>query len=697
MLDNVTLFKREWAYLHKNMSGKFRVTKLGLTDEAFKPLKSADPRKWGTIADGLYFYAGRPVKVDLISTDPDLTDYFFPNGNFRANGYEMFSYLSNAKRTQNSDPYLAPATSLPASNTQGCKDIGVSGETLTNMPDLSQGYVPRPALEDKLHKLLSTGRHQVISLVGRGGIGKTSMALHVLRQVSHDAVYDGILWFSARDIDLLQSGPKLVRAHLLNENDMAKEFCSLIKQVYPINENDKPIDTFANALSSSPLEKPILFIFDNFETLTNPVQTYNWIDTYIRAPNKVLITSRFREFKGDYDVDVPGMEEKEATTLCSQFGQYLGINELLTDNVVEELYKESDGHPYVIKLLIGEIARQGKFVRFDRLMAAKSDVLDALFERSFVKLSPAAQLIFLTLSSWRSLIPRIAIEAVILRQANEMIDVEAAITELKQSSFIEVIEEAHDSEDQITVPLSAATFGKRKLEVSPLKISVEANMQLLLFFGAGQKTEVRKGIGPRIERFFRRIATEIAAGKATLVQCSPMLEYISRRYPQGWLLLAQLLEEDSGDPVAASEAVRRYIEAGEADLGMRREGWSRLVRLARARGDQSTEIQAMLEICVIPGSSFDDISEAANRLNTLVRLQAVQMPTDEKRLLTQKLLAMAEPRIEEADATDLSRFAWLAFNNADPDTARNYTVRGLALDPTNEYCLKLAERQGLLA
>lgn len=697
-LDNFALYSREWAFLHMNMSGKYRVTKLGLTDDIYRPLKSSDPRKWGVLADGLYMFAGAPVRIDLIFTDPDLSDYFLPNGNFKSNGFETISYLTNAKRIESSAPYLMPASTLPASDTQGCEDLDVSGEAFTNIPELAQGYVPRPALEDKLSKILeATDRHPVISLVGRGGIGKTSLALHVLRRISHGTEYAAILWFSSRDIDLLPSGPKPVRPHLLNETEMAKQFRALLGQLISLDESEKPLELLSKSLTKSPLYRPLLFVFDNFETVSNPIQTYNWIDTYIRTPNKVLITSRFREFKGDYDVDVLGMEEEEARNLIAQVSRYLGIDNVVDEKISDEIFRESDGHPYVIKMLLGEIARQGKFVRFERIVAGKDEILDALFERSFVKLSPAAQLIFLTLSSWRSLIPRVAIEAVMLRQANEAIDVEAALSELKQSSFIEVIAEADENQDFISVPLSAAVFGRRRLEVSPMKLSVEANVQLLLFFGAGQKSDLRHGIAPRIERFFKRIAAETSKDEAKLSQYLPMLEYISRQYSPGWLLLAQLLEENTApeSQAGAMNAIRRFIEAAGDNPVLKRDGWQRLVRLAKAKGDSVTEIQGLMELCNSSDISFEVISETANSINSLSRWQTAQIAADERRLLAEKLLAVADARLGEADATDLSRFAWLCLSVGNSEKAKQYTLKGLQLDPSNEYCLRLAERQGL--
>jgi hypothetical protein len=697
-IDNFPLFRREWVYLHKNLSGKYRVTPISFEANSFRPLKSSEPQKWGILPDGVYIFFGKPVRIELLYSDADLTDYFLPNGNFRSKYFETISYLTNSKRAEPSTLYLIPATQLPKSETEAAELLGVTGETFTNLPQPTQGYVPRVGLEQRLYELLMNDRHPIISLIGRGGIGKTSLALHVLQRIANNTRFTAILWFSSRDIDLLPSGPKPVRPHLLNERDMAKEFMAVTRQLITVGDEEKALSFFSTALTNSPLGGPILYVFDNFETVSNPVQVYNWVDTYVRNPNKILITSRFREFKGDYAVDVLGMEESEALSLINQVSQHLGIANIVNSRAATEIYRESDGHPYVIKILLGEVARQRKLVQVERLIAGKDEILDALFERSFSKLSPAAQLVFLTLSSWRSVIPRVAIEAVMLRPANDKLDVEAALDELEQSSFIEVIADSDDGQEFISVPLSAATFGKRKLESSALKASVDANMQILLFFGAGQRGDLQKGIGPRVDRFFRKVA-ETAKDESKFQQYLPILEYISRRYARGWLLLARLYEEGGNDTdaKAAMDAVRRFIEASKSNIEDRRTGWQLLVRLAKARGDVITEIQAMIELSSLPLSPFDTISDAANRLNIVNKSQVVSIPLDERRLLSERLLKIAEARMGEADATDLSRFAWLCLSLNDEDKARRLVLKGLELDPENDYCVSLAERLAIKA
>ncbi|MCC5294403.1 NB-ARC domain-containing protein, partial [Staphylococcus aureus] len=77
-------------------------------------------------------------------------------------------------------------------------------------------------LEEELRNLLLDERRQMITLVGRGGIGKTSLALRVLDGITAETRYDVIVWFSARDVDLALSGPKAVRPSIVSRDDIAE-------------------------------------------------------------------------------------------------------------------------------------------------------------------------------------------------------------------------------------------------------------------------------------------------------------------------------------------------------------------------------------------------------------------------------------------------------------------------------------------
>ncbi len=97
---------------------------------------------------------------------------------------------------------------------------------------------------------------------------------------------------------------------------------------------------------------------------------FNWIDSFIRLPNKALITTRLREFKGDYPVEVSGMEEKEARLLIAQTASSLDVSHLLDEPYTSKLIAQSEGHPYVIKILLGEVAKHGRAANIPQLVAA---------------------------------------------------------------------------------------------------------------------------------------------------------------------------------------------------------------------------------------------------------------------------------------------------------------------------------------
>lgn len=685
VVTNMPLFSKPWAYLHRNLSGKYRVTSLGGDPNPFAYLKSTSTANF---RDGVYVFAGNLYRVDLIATTADAIDFFVPNGGFSDAKFEMLSYVTDDRLAGDSAVYLAPVGQLPASETEGRSELAVLGNVFTNMPQLPGDYVARRELEAELLNVLVSERHQIVTLVGRGGVGKTSTALAVLREVAHRPEFAVILWFSARDIDLLGGGPKLVTANVLGEQEVARELVQLFAPPTAKEKGFVPVKYLAEQLTHSD-EGPLLFVFDNFETVRNPRELFAWIDTYIRAPNKALITSRFREFRGDFSVPVAGMTEAECEVLIRQTAARLGIEGLLTDEYTAELYRESNGHPYVVKVLLGEVAKEGRLLKIERIIARQDQILDALFERTYAGLSPAGRRVFLLLCSWRSAIPEIALESILLRPDNERIDVVAAVEELSRMSLIELAT-SDDGTSFVSVPLAAMVFGKRKLAVSPVKAAVEADAELLYAFGAARDGNVRHGLGPRVERFFRAAAKNIASGDAGLETYLPILEYLAREYTGGWLLLSELFQERDriGD---ARSAMEKYLERA-SDPVSRGHAWQRLADLAGQEGDASAELHAFVELAQQRGMPLDEVSRVANRVNAIMRATPLAVQSDEKRILLRRLIEVMTQRIGEASGTDLSRLAWLYIHIRDIDSAVRTVELGLQREPNNEHLRKLDAR-----
>jgi len=379
IVENFSLLRRPWAYLYRNLSGKYRVSNISGDCEKFDYLKSHNDE---SLKNGVYVFIGTPRHVHLMESNPELQDFYYPNGGLKRKSYELLSYITDDKIDGDASLFQVPPGQLPASETEGHGELLLRGKCFSNAPDKQRDYINREELESELGKLLLDERRPIITLVGRGGIGKTSLALKVIHEFFNKDRYEAIAWLSARDVDLDPDGPSPVRPAVLTIDDIAKFYSGLVLSERKVK--DKGVNSrkyFEGQLQECEIG-PCLFVFDNFGTVQNPIDAYNWIETYIRQPNKALITTRLREFKGDYPVEVRGMLESEAKELIKQTAEHRGISNIITAEYKRDLIAQSEGHPYVLKILLGEVAKEKRAVNIRRLIASTENILTALFERA---------------------------------------------------------------------------------------------------------------------------------------------------------------------------------------------------------------------------------------------------------------------------------------------------------------------------
>lgn len=685
-MTNFRLFGRPWAYLHRNLSGKYRVAYIGATSQSFEELKT---KTSVSLANGVYIDLDRPRLVEMLGTDGELTDFFCPNGGFNEKRFEVLSYITGAVESVTAEPYLKPATSLPPSETKARVSLEAVGSSFANLPVRPPGYIKREKLESELTRRLTDDRHPLVTLHGRGGIGKTSLALEVLNDLAVVGHFSVIVWFSARDVDLMTAGPKPVRPDVLTEVDMAREYARLIGSPQVGVKGFQPVEFMRREMEKADAG-PTLFVFDNFETASSPVDLFRWIDASIRLPNKVLITTRLNEFNGDYQIAVAGMEEDESQKLIDSTASNLGVSRLLTSEYRRRLHEEAEGHPYVMKVLLGEVAKAGRLLTVERIVASKENVLTALFERTYGSLDPTARRIFLTLCSWRSWVPRVGLEAVLLRPDNtEKMDVEKAIEALARSSLIEVLRA--DRHEFLRAPLVAWLFGHRKLSSDPASAAVDADVKLLHAFGATQESDLRRGLGPLVDRVFAVASEALGRGSEHFESYTPVLEYVAQGHPQAWLMMARLYAEfaDASGWTRSRDAFRRFIEEAPPDAD-RREAWRGLALRSQSLGDTQAALHAWGELARSPRGTIDEISEAANRINGILR--DFKDPSYDRRRLIAPVLDAFSQHLRQADGTDLSRLAWLYLNLEEESAARTIVEKGLALDPRNDHIVRLARK-----
>ena len=112
IVENLTLFRRPWAAVHRHLSGRARVVPL---DGRLDHDKSAFDLG-GAAQDGVYVLLTTPRRVPLLECEPDHSDFKIANGAFKeeAGTHELLSYVRDERRTADASPYLAPPGPLLA-------------------------------------------------------------------------------------------------------------------------------------------------------------------------------------------------------------------------------------------------------------------------------------------------------------------------------------------------------------------------------------------------------------------------------------------------------------------------------------------------------------------------------------------------------------------------------------------------------
>ena len=394
--------------------------------------------------------------------------------------------------------------------------------------------------------------------------------------------------------------------------------------------------------------------------------------------------------KGDYPVEIGGMTEDEARELIKNTANHLNIGYLLDDAYINELIKQAEGHPYVIKILLGEVAKEKRAGHIERLVAGRDEILTALFERTYASLSPCAQRAFMTLAAWNSAVPRVALEAVLQKSVGEIAEVERGIDLLLQYSLAER-HRSIEGMDFIQLPLVALLFGRKKLNVSPFQAAIKVDADLLQMLGTVNRGEVHFSLAKRIDYFLGSIARRIEKGE-TFEKYAPIVEMIGRHFPPAWLSLARLHMEDgttAGFEKAKSE-LRRFLERDSAS-SVAAEAWNNLAYCCFKTGDLLGDVHAFVQRSKIASVPFADLTNTARLLNDLIRKKMLEAGSDEKRTLGEELLQVMHRRLGEAKPDDLAQMAWLALRLKDYQRGSEFVRRGLVLEKDNPYLLKLAQ------
>ena len=644
-------------------------------------------------------------KLRLIEIDENtLEEYYIANGSLRQSDWkaEWLNYSSGQRKRISIKPWRARP---PSSETSAYDELIYRGNILTNAPERPDDYVDRHALQGKLEAALE--RRQIITLKGSGGIGKTSLALWAVHKAGESNQFDVVLWFSSRDIDLNPGGVREVDPDVTTVDDICKEARKLLEDTGTVFREHLSSDILLQDILHSNESGCVLWVLDNFETVKDQKSVFDLFDQYLHHPknnsHKLLITTRHRFFQGDYSVQVDGMSKSEFESLVQK--EMIRLGKSLQDKDIERLFKESNGHPYIAKIVLGGMKR-GISRKSTPILRRKEDILDALFERTFEQLSSDARHVYLLLCKWNNLVSLVALDLTVNSKNGDTrrVDVDQATDELIDYSLIECQgDELGQDEDWIwfNVPTPSRIFGRKKLIADPLKFQIETEFQQIQRFGVCTPRDMMDQVRP-VRRFWSSIREEVIRklwrGKGpidSLGEWYPWFDRLGSSVPQLWSWLAQYLEE-RGRSLEAEKFYRQAISAAGASPGKSHlsEAMLDLANYLEEKGRDQEALEMWVYRACSSTSTFDDISHAANKVNGWFYRSRVTLTKEKRKVLLDELVKTMEDRSKEADAQDFSRLAWLYVQMDDIENGVKAANRGLGLDYNQKDCRKFIEQFG---
>ena len=574
---------------------------------------------------------------------------------------------------------------MPASETEGLSAFDIQSNTYGNLPELPVGYVKRNVLETDLTARLLDKNHTIITLHGGGGMGKTSLALAVAHSLAGipDPPFDHVVWFSARDIDLRPTGPSEVRPAVVDLQSVSKSFGRLFSDW----GGGETAEALANALQSPSdvSSKGILFVFDNFETMADVSGLLKFLDQHTHLPNKALITSRERASLAGYPIEVRGMERDEAEQMLAQAAQTLDIERLMTPDVIDRIYAYTGGHAYVMRVVVGEMAKDGRYTPPAQVMGRRQDIVDAVFERSFNKLSEAGRNVFLLVANWKANVPEVGLIVVLGVRG---IDAIAGIEECRRLSLVYPME-LPGNQMFHSVPTLARGFAGKKLQGDPDRLVIQQDLATLRKFRvispipAGDDSESRL-----IAQFAKACFDEIGKGNESVGRADKLLEGLANSWSPGWRKLAEFRRRSGADREAIGYALRRAVE----EEPFSKDAWLERAQFALESGDDGVRIASLVSAVDADPRDVELVNEVAFRLCRYVNSHIAEIPKARRGVYVASVRSHMQRIAHKLDATGLSRLAWLFLLEENVTKAREYANKGCTIDPTNGHCLKILER-----
>ncbi|MGG0593531.1 NB-ARC domain-containing protein [Priestia megaterium] len=240
------------------------------------------------------------------------------------------------------------------------------------------GYIGRKKEIKDLKELLQGNKHQIVSIVGNGGLGKTALTVKVLYDLIDDIdnEYEAVLWITLKTRTLSHGEFTTLENTVKGIPDLMNQ---MEKQMV-FNSNKTAEENILEFLDSF----KTLLVLDNLETI-NSDEIMGFLKS-VPEKSKVLITSRHGLGELEYKYTLDGLSLNDAAAYFRELSKYYGLklHELPQPKIKEIVVDNLYSNPLSIKWFITSLF---KGLDINTLLNNKGDLIEFCMSNVYDKLS----------------------------------------------------------------------------------------------------------------------------------------------------------------------------------------------------------------------------------------------------------------------------------------------------------------------
>lgn len=433
------------------------------------------------------------------------------------------------------------------------------------VPDFDEtGFVGRSNAIRQIKRAV-LGPWPAVSILGDGGIGKTSIALKVAYDIldDHKDEFNAIVWVTAKSSTLSSHEVKRINGAILDSVGLLAEAA---KQLGSPGGSADPMEELLDYLGTF----KVLLILDNMETVMD--QRLRDFLRELPRGSKVLITSRIGfQMENPFKLDPLTEVESNQLLMALAHGRNVRVIKELDPVGRQKLLQKTSGHPLYIKWLVASV-QAGR--RPSEVVNNNETLLDFCMSDVFDKLTLPSRQVLQSMQIMRG--GRMQAELAFLNGMNAH-EIQSALLELLATNFVSMTQSASNQiENGYAIGDFASAYLARKQPPSKrLREQVLERASRLTELSSSMSGDQRLNPldpwtldlrGPEdvpVAKILRDAHRAIQNGKLNLaLELCQEAQGLSPSYHEAWRseALVHIRRQDHG---AADQAFERALELAE--------------------------------------------------------------------------------------------------------------------------------------